>query len=288
MTWYVALSYLFLKEFNTTTRSANPLVSAFLVEESAQQQQENSTSPVLARAEPMSERVFLSSGSENDESSPVSCLQHVRKHRLRYFELGFFLVMVMAVAIYFALPPLPEETGSNADEDVSLSEALRMSDEIILENREIFDDLIVPSLSSKSREAIASSNSTSPQSLAFEWLVSYHDFVKDRELGQHRLFQRYALATIYYATGGGGENGTWFNNDGWLYPNKHECNWYSSWEEQGEGACGNGDIVYNLDLSDNGLAGTIPDEINLLTNLGKQQHQERLGTTFDLAIVWGS
>ena len=217
----------------------------------------------------MSERVLLSSGSENSSSS---CLQHIRKYRLRYFLLGIFLVIVVPVAIYFVLPPLPEERDSNPFEDVSLSDSIKMSDEIILQNQEVLDDLIVPSLSSKSREAIQ--NSTSPQSLAMEWLVSYHDFVKDSRLGQLRIFQRYALATIYYATGGG--DGDWFNDDGWLYPNKHECNWYSSWEENnGEGACGNGNVVYNLDLSDNGLAGTIPDEINLLSNLGKQSSSKR-------------
>ena len=71
----------------------------------------------------------------------------------------------------------------------------------------------------------------SPQQLAFQWLVSSrHPPSEDAsEVGVPefpplaRLQQRFALATLYFATGG---ESTWINNVGWLDSTVHECNWH--------------------------------------------------------------
>jgi len=89
-----------------------------------------------------------------------------------------------------------------------------------------------------------------------------------------RLLQRYALATLYYATN---PSSNWKTTSSWL-TDTSECNWYST-SEIAPAVCttttilnSDGSSVYeivyrHLDLRDNGLKGKIPDEISLLTDL---------------------
>jgi hypothetical protein len=62
---------------------------------------------------------------------------------------------------------------------------------------------------------------TSPQSAALEWFSRPINEIFWTE----RLLQRYALATIYYATGG--DAGRWTKTSLWLTVSD-ECQWYSS------------------------------------------------------------
>ena len=101
-----------------------------------------------------------------------------------------------------------------------------------------------------------------PQQQAFQWLVSSgHPPSEDTsEDGVPefpplaRLQHRFALATMYSATGG---ESTWINNVGWLDSNVHECDWFG-WN------C----TVKILLLPQNGLRGTLPREISLLPLFG--------------------
>ncbi|CAB9505135.1 Leucine Rich Repeat [Seminavis robusta] len=129
----------------------------------------------------------------------------------------------------------------------------------------------------------------SSQALAFEWLLE--DPNLERIAGSYRLFQRFALATLYYATGGS----SWVRNDNWLSYTVHECRWHSAHTYYGKPKESYGNAyAYNdtrIILSDdypckrfdpeddsagtyehvwlmhNALAGSIPMELYLLTSL---------------------
>jgi hypothetical protein len=102
----------------------------------------------------------------------------------------------------------------------------------------------------------------SPQSLAVGWLASNHDL---RAFSNSRIIQRYALATFYYATEG---ETSWMEDEGWLSPEVHECQWYSGLMEDGEDPCVNGNFAY-LVLGENGLRGAIAPDVALISTLGK-------------------
>ena len=111
-------------------------------------------------------------------------------------------------------------------------------------------------LPSYTRAALKTKNST--QSLAYSWALS-----KD---GMHnvttvdRLLARFTLATIYYATGGGD---TWKETERWL-TSANECHWYAN---DFFPICPDGETVAQVSLFGNGLAGTIPAEVAMLSNL---------------------
>jgi len=120
-------------------------------------------------------------------------------------------------------------------------------------NTLIFTALLPDFLNSRSTDALMDPDSA--QSKAVTWIESRSD-VHD-PMPNERLFQRFALASIYYSTQGQ----TWPRNDFWL-TNEHECEWFST----GVQPCSGDDFV-NLELVDNGLQGVIPDEIVLLSML---------------------
>jgi hypothetical protein len=102
---------------------------------------------------------------------------------------------------------------------------------------------------------VAIQDSTSPQSKALNWLAN------NTELDTYENFQRlqrFALATLHYATGG--EN--WMVSDlytsNWL-SNDDECLWVDS-------ACIAGQYR-GLGFDNSNLVGTLPDELSILTSL---------------------
>lgn len=134
-------------------------------------------------------------------------------------------------------------------------------------------------------------NPNSPQYKAFQWLAA------DPNLNTYtafRQYQRMALATFFFATNydydspsqGGGNammdpaisanlfannnnnnNGniptTWYSSSAWLSYTTHECFWFS----QASFVCDTQQRVRNIQLQDNGLAGTLPPELAMLTLL---------------------
>ena len=139
---------------------------------------------------------------------------------------------------------------------------------------------------------------TSPQSKALQWMelpmnanASYSD---------SRLLQRYALVTLYYATNSNNDGNVWTMSTRWL-TNTNECTWFSTSESPNNicstsssatntttiitfnpyeetsidtSKANNNDskneresIYLELDLRENNLVGTIPDEIGLLSSL---------------------
>ncbi|CAB9507340.1 leucine rich repeat [Seminavis robusta] len=107
-------------------------------------------------------------------------------------------------------------------------------------------------------------NPESPQAFAWEWLQADND-MNDYPLS--RQLQRYALAAFYFSTSGP----RWRDNSHWLNVSVSECHWKSDGNAIGTGFCVNETtrfaMVTSLMLSANGLSGTIPPEISLLTEL---------------------
>ena len=108
-------------------------------------------------------------------------------------------------------------------------------------------------VSSDEGDAIMAENS--PQSQAFDWLVAESS---SRSMAETRMIQRYALATLYFAT----EGDLWFVKSSWLSAND-ECGWFSTDQE----VCNPDGELINLSLAYNSLRGELPKEVGLLTSL---------------------
>lgn len=105
----------------------------------------------------------------------------------------------------------------------------------------------------------------SPQSRAYTWVQS-DPLLMDYD--NKRRLQRFALATIYYATGGD----NWKENDGWLSYDQDECTWFSkpdpnAYPNKPDYLCNKEHEFLYLSPWDNFQAGSIPPQVGLLTAL---------------------
>jgi Leucine-rich repeat (LRR) protein len=111
---------------------------------------------------------------------------------------------------------------------------------------------------------------TSAQSQALQWLLqdpNYTSYTKDR------LLQRFALATFYYSTKP--DALSWTRDDDWLDYNVHECQWYLTSHVDlltrqlvlEDSACNEEETYVRLWLYNNTLAGSLPNELVLLSHL---------------------
>ena len=106
-------------------------------------------------------------------------------------------------------------------------------------------------------------DTSSAQYEALQWLGSSAN--NGIETDEERLLQRYALATLFYATTGD----SWASNELWL-SSDDECMWFSS-TTKSSGHCDAGGKYIELNLRDNNLDGSVPPEIALLSDLSKYQ-----------------
>jgi hypothetical protein len=109
-------------------------------------------------------------------------------------------------------------------------------------------------------EAALSDQST-PQFRALQWVTNRinnngADYSMDA-----RVLQQYSLATLYYSTNG---ESAWNQSDGWLNTT-NECEWYGVECSEEEGESEDSDPVVGLNLTDNGLDGTLPSDLALLS-----------------------
>eukprot|EP00526_Cylindrotheca_closterium_P005942 CAMPEP_0113627582 /NCGR_PEP_ID=MMETSP0017_2-20120614/14288_1 /TAXON_ID=2856 /ORGANISM="Cylindrotheca closterium" /LENGTH=569 /DNA_ID=CAMNT_0000537849 /DNA_START=5 /DNA_END=1714 /DNA_ORIENTATION=- /assembly_acc=CAM_ASM_000147 len=95
-------------------------------------------------------------------------------------------------------------------------------------------------------------NRLTPQGKAFEYMALFDEYLAD-PCGKN-IPQRFSLLTLYYSTKG--EN--WTNNARWL-TGQQECNW--------DGIDCVNNLVTNINLEINNLDGTIPEELEVLTQL---------------------
>jgi hypothetical protein len=126
----------------------------------------------------------------------------------------------------------------------------------------------------------------SPQSKAFQWLLEDIAITNGSLLpDDERLKQRFALATLYFATNGN----RWTNNTRWLNHSDHECDWYNKpdFAQKGKASqflpgymreihpssqptpttCDKKGLYQHLWLDQNNLEGELPDELYMLTSL---------------------
>jgi len=124
------------------------------------------------------------------------------------------------------------------------------------------------------------SNASSAQYLAYEWTTKQDLIAIDgNNLTKQliRMSRRFALATLYYATGG---DRTWSNTANWLHPNATECDWYGC-------ACEDSpDIIDALALPKNELAGSLPEELGLLGTLSTLDLSRNLLSGTVLNALW--
>jgi hypothetical protein len=117
-------------------------------------------------------------------------------------------------------------------------------------------------------------NASSPQSKAFEWVTTIDRPRSDLE----RIRQRFALATLFYATSG---ETKWKRSEGWLNSSIHECKWYGC-------ICARNGTISSLQLDSNRLVGNLPREICLLGGLESLLLSEnrRLWGTIPSEVGW--
>lgn len=96
---------------------------------------------------------------------------------------------------------------------------------------------------------------SSPQYLALTWLST------NANLGEYedwKKIQRYVMATFYFSTNGG----TWTDNELWL-SDDDECTWANDALDE---ICDSEGNILRLGYMENGLTGTLPLEIALLSD----------------------
>ena len=92
----------------------------------------------------------------------------------------------------------------------------------------------------------------SPQTRALDWILRSEISMIEWDC-QNLLKEKFALATLFYATNG---NESWVSTDGWMSSDSI-CSWYGI-------TCNSRGAIRRLDLSQNGLASSIPPEVALL------------------------
>jgi hypothetical protein len=159
---------------------------------------------------------------------------------------GVAVVLLVSVAVVFGtvLPPQIKANSNKTTDPPTPS-----PQEVIQE----LESLLIP-VSFDNGTALRTASS--PQNKALIWLSDNADI--NSYLNATKI-QRYALATLFYSTNGA----NWSEKDEWM-SNEDECLWYNS----GSSVCTRGSVE-TLSLWDNNLVGTIPNELALISNLGK-------------------
>jgi Leucine rich repeat len=194
----------------------------------------------------------------------------IRRKRQALVMAGLVCLSSMIVAIAVGVPLYLSQNGGSASGSLA-------------EGR--LDTVSVTSLQSNFSQTLANSTveaigqDTSPQAKAYLWLFEAGDALKlPRDEAMKRMAHRFALATLYYSTGGD----SWRTRSGWLEKDVHECLWQGvtcanvtfnavSYCKDQQGVLRevsdnilNVTEVERIDLSGNGLNGSLPDELSLL------------------------
>jgi Leucine-rich repeat (LRR) protein len=183
----------------------------------------------------------------------------IRRWQIALLALAVIAIIVgLSVGITVSRPALPTTPGPTTPVPTTAPTSL-------------LDERFRPTLPSYSLDSLR--NASSPQHRAYEWVtevdkVSWMDAPNDEDLRLKRMKQRFALATLFYATGG---DGTWALKDSWLNITAHECTWYrcccGPTCDANDGVGGVNTTLTWLDLSSNGLELHLPREVGLLSSL---------------------
>jgi hypothetical protein len=173
------------------------------------------------------------------------------KNRNRRIIVALAAVLALVVGVIVAVV-LVTQNASKTTTNSSPTQAPQSENNETV--RDEFLAELTPLLTNESLSAL--DNPDSPQSLSIGWLLGTSNF---QEMSFQRQVQRYAMATIYYGTGGT----AWSNIGNWMTSDT-ECTWVQG--SAGDFCDENGTLHY-LNQSNNALIGKIPDEIRLLRSL---------------------
>lgn len=134
------------------------------------------------------------------------------------------------------LPAILEAVESNVYTNASLS--LLLSDDVSFYTTDLIEDTAQP-----------------PSVRALSWILN--EDPRDYPPSSPWLVLRFALASVYYALGGE----QWTNQDGWL-TDAHACKWHGVYCDRSDTK-----FIYEIDLTQNNLAGSIPVEVGLLSDI---------------------
>jgi hypothetical protein len=186
------------------------------------------------------------------ESAPLA-LKHLVNERpvRRLFCLGVLVVIgaVIGIVVYFTV--LKENPKPKQFETSFLTMSPSLAPTFIS------DDVLAAAEQLSGYDILA--NTSSPQFKAVGWMSSV-DPLYTGALGGNGFAQRYALVVMYYSFQGE----DWINQEQWLSPDLHECEWSSGIFCRFDGTQSR--EVTRFDATRNNLHGTIPEEIGLLSN----------------------
>ncbi|CAB9517186.1 Leucine Rich Repeat [Seminavis robusta] len=226
---------------------------------------------------------FYASLPKAEELDPVMGDRNQEEHkqqrrRKTHFILGTMVLFVMVAIVAIVLGIVLSKQGKENDTKEPPTSATPT--DMPSQNPTSHDDYIMSLLPEHSILGIQQ-NPESPQSKAWQWLIE-----QDRDslqiFSDDRILQKYALATLYFAT----EGESWTHNDNWLNRSIHECEWYTKQEfgmtsflsglypgafqevQQTATICDpDTGLYHHLWLDQNNLVGALPDELFLLTSL---------------------
>ncbi|CAB9500541.1 Leucine Rich Repeat [Seminavis robusta] len=208
------------------------------------------------------------------------------------------VIAVIVVAVCVLVPVLSlRETDANDDGNIIMEPT---NQDIPSQAPTPVEESILSLLPEETVQAITE-ESMSPQAEAFSWLVE--DAENILQLPHRQIQQRFALATLYFATGGD----MWISNDNWLNHSVDECDWFQQAEfgiksiqgrrypgwlseffpptQPQPTTCDQNGTIQHLWLDRNHLVGSLPEELYLLTSLqtlslGLNQFQGSISTRF--------
>jgi hypothetical protein len=241
-------------------------ISLLLPVSEARDEKPNGPHGSFLKAACIPENVNVDSGIDDKKANPNTSFWRQRK--VQYSILGCVLLVVgVSVGVIVA-------TGGSGRVTVYTTTAPSMSPSAAPSSFDLdkFDD-ILPDFSLASL-----SNQNSPAAKAFSWLTSEQDLYAYSDF---QKLQRFVLATLFYSTNGE----KWLDNGGWVEKFRFdECDWYMG--EDSDSGCVDGRYEeITLDL--NGLAGTLPDELSVLTDL-KVLRMSFNGLTGEIPSRFGS
>lgn len=219
---------------------------------------EETTTPLPSSCSLVNKDATINHGGPTKEST-------AGRRRIRFILAAIVLLVVAAVVIAVVFLVRMEKGDSNENQAISktvptpapTADSVRASQILEVVTSVTLSDVVLaypPPLLHADTGA-----TTTPEQQAVTWLIE-DSYTEQRVplFDTIRLSQRYALATIWYATGGSG----WLFVDGgveWLHPDASECQWDGI-------ECVNG-LVTQLQLDDFDLRNSIPPDIGLLQNL---------------------
>jgi hypothetical protein len=214
---------------------------------------------------------FLQNAAVGEVVPEVPEVAPDKGRRRKFASLFLLLFILIVVGVVLAITLRPDSEPSTTTQAPTTTTQAPTTTPI---PKDLSD--LITAASYDGGEALATPSTS--QYMALEWLAGNENLANYTD--QEKI-QRYALATLYYSTKG---DTSWASNDFWI-SNADVCGkWYQYNDTTIE--CIDG-AVSSLTLSDNGLQGTIPPEIGMLSDsLGKFTFEKKRCQTVCHSIPW--